>query len=955
MQVRTQLEVPHPVLIKAKSYVEQKSIPFFDFFRDMVFGFVAVADRKGYYPHAIYSDKGELETFCSCKEAKPGELCSHGLALFMRSINWPNERIVLTRKFDNYPLSRFFQTVGRNIYKTDLLTSGNPRLTVPEGVLDTRMLNYLGFGDGSGKQAERDRECLEDAKEIVRTYSELNMMSNGFPSARVLFEESSLYPLCKLLFLLQVHSPLQIRVNLAEDHQVALDIQLAGEPLFHWLMPIDLFTKGLQKDREFWEPLMSFEIQSNSVQLTYRCHFLENNDLEIEPMVCLSDDVHVPLHEVQIANRSLCYHEAMGYFHTQIGLSPFEMQYSQPGTHLISYKKVKKFLVEHRDTLEGMDRSLMDDSLFGEVVVIQFDRIILNLMNFSENAFRFKLEAQLGEHTYSIADLLERFQERGRYINIGGKVFDTTGYDAIYLKPILEAGVGSGVLDMASLFRFLTFFKGRVQVETNELTAEVFERLRDMSTLTPPELADTNLSLRPYQETGYAWLYFLRKHGLGGLLCDQMGLGKTHQGMALLAAAVKENPDARHLVVAPASVLFHWKDKLKTFCPGIRATIYHGTERDADRDLRKYQVLLTSYGTLRNDAERFADHLFDLILFDEIQNLKNSSTKSYRQITQLRGLCRIGLTGTPIENQVFELKALMDLVFPGYMGSNSDFKRYFADPIQTFNKKHARERLHDIVFPFVLRRNKKEVLQELPEKVEDLRLLEFSPYEFDLYKDVATRGRKALTGLVERSPQFMHVFQLIDQLKKVCNHPALYFGNTDYAAYPSTKWDTFTELLQEVMDSGEKLVVFTQFLGMVDIFRRFLTERGIGHAVLTGKTAQKNRETEQRRFQEDPNCRVFVGSILAAGTGIDLTAGSVLIHYDRWWNAAREEQATDRIHRIGQKSNVQIYKFRALETVEDRIDAIIQRKRLLLDDLVGFDDEQLTKRLSLEELLEILG
>nr|WP_243436029.1 DEAD/DEAH box helicase [Acanthopleuribacter pedis] len=468
-----------------------------------------------------------------------------------------------------------------------------------------------------------------------------------------------------------------------------------------------------------------------------------------------------------------------------------------------------------------------------------------------------------------------------------------------------------------------------------------------------PSLDATNLTLRPYQENGYRWLYFLYQNGLGGLLCDQMGLGKTHQGMALLAAVTQAKPESRHLVVAPASVLYHWKDKLNAFCPDLKPRIHHGGDRDVAKALKNAQVIITSYATLRNDAELFGSFAFQVILFDEAQYLKNSATKSFQAISKLRALCKIGLTGTPIENQLSELKALMDLVFPGFLGSSGHFKRHFMDPISNFDNPLAKARLRDIIHPFTLRRNKSEVLIDLPTKSEDRRGYALSEYEKDLYITIKKQGVTRIKTNEARGKQLMHAFQVLDMLKRLCNHPALHFKNTDYAAYPSAKWSAFTELLQEAFDAGEKVVVFTQFLGMIDIFKRYLDDRNIRFACITGQV--KDRGRQQAMFQEDPACRVFLGTIMAAGTGIDLTAASVLFHYDRWWNAAREEQATDRIHRIGQNKAVQIFKFQGIDTVEERIDGIIRRKAKLLEEVVTFDNEQVGKHLSLEELLEVLA
>lgn len=954
MVLNPSVNIPQPISQKGRGYVERKQVLFFDFFRNAAFGFVSVDGKKGYYPQATLDTEGHLETFCNCHETKRGQICSHGFAIFLRLINWPKERKLLSEAFDQYELSRFFQVIGHQHFNWDFRTGENPKFTPPTGVLEPRVLDYLGFGEQTENgRIKRDRTCLKDAKETMRDYSELKMLASGFPSARVLYEESQLYALAKLLFFVEHAAALRYQVTNTNDHQVILTIHLGSTCLFRWQLPIDKFLKGIQKNRAFWEPITSFRVQTSGHPVIYRCNFVENNNLEIEPMIALDTDHYVPLAAVLVPGSHFCYHEKLGYFTTQTGLNAFEMQYAKPGISLVSFKAVKRFLKDHRETLEDLDRSLMDDNLFGEVIAVRFDRLELHLIDFNQPHFIFELRAQLGGYTYEVTELLEKFAEQGRYINIGGKVFDSTGYDAIYLQPILVAAQENQRLTPADLFRFTTFFKDRLDIKTNQLTEDAFARLRDMRPQQAPDLATTNLQLRAYQETGYQWLYFLYQNGLGGLLCDQMGLGKTHQGMALLAAVCSLHPESRQLIVAPASVLYHWKDKLRSFCPGLKALIHHGPDRDTARALRHAQVIITSYATLRNDAQQFGDFGFHLIIFDEAQYLKNSATKSYQEISQLRAHSKIGLTGTPIENHLSELKGLMDLVFPGFLGSSGQFKRHFLDPIQNFDNPLAKHRLQNIIKPFTLRRSKAEVLQELPEKTEDLRSYQLSSYEKDLYLDIKKQALAKIATGDGAGKQVMHLFQVIGLLKRLCDHPALHFNNTDYAAYPSAKWRLFTELLQEALAAGEKVVVFTQFLGMIALFERYLREQNIDFACITGKV--KDRGKQQERFQTDPNCRVFLGTIMAAGTGIDLTAGSVLFHYDRWWNAAREEQATDRIHRIGQEKAVQIFKFCGIDTVEERIAKIIESKAKLLDEVVTFDDENISKHLTLEELLEVLA
>ena len=946
-------KVPAQVFLDAKGYVERKAVPFFDFYRNCAFGFVRVGERKGHFVHLVIKEESDLNASCNCREADRDEVCGHAFALFLKVNNWPQKRDLLYESFEDYRLCRFFKASGRNLYDLHLQASENPRLTLPENVYDDRMLRYWNLIPDDGTLAKRDRKALEVAHNRVRTHSEWAMLEKNFPPSRILFEESSLYPLCKLFYFLERAGSLNVRVTREEDHQVTLRISQGAQTLFQWTMPVEAFLKGIREDWDYWMDRTDFDVRKQGVPLSYRIHFLEDGSLEIEPRVTVAQDLHPSLKEVQISGHSnLCFHEGLGYFRVQTGLSPFEMTYAEPRVSMVGKEEVAPFLKANLATLETMDRSLMDDELFGEVVVEQFDNFQLNLDRFHEKSFHFDLTARLGDQRFQLGQLNELFREKGRYRKLGGKLFDSQGYDGVYLKSLCEGSAKGEDLSVGDLFRLMAFFRERLNVDVTEWSQAIFEQLKNFDAPNLPDLSHTKLNLRDYQKLGYEWLYFLRTFGLGGLLCDQMGLGKTHQGMALLAAAARENPDGKSLVVAPTSVLFHWKEKLADFCPDLKAVIHHGYARDGQRALEQHQIVISSYGIVRNDLGIFRERAFDLVIFDEIQFLKNKDTKAYKSLSQLYADCKIGLTGTPIENQIGELKNLMDLILPGYLGSDSHFKRYFTDPILKLNHGPTKEKMKALVHPFTLRRSKSEVLTELPEKIEDLRSFALGEYEWELYKKTKGEGKKHIYNQDGDTPGLMHVFQLIGKLKMICNHPALFFGNDDYAAYPSTKWEMFTELLHEALDSGEKVVVFSQYLGMIRMFRRYLEHHQVGHAVITGET--KDRAGEQQRFMKDPQCRVFLGSLRASGVGIDLTSASILIHYDRWWNSAREEQATDRVHRIGQDKTVQVYKFKALETVEERIDRIIHEKRALLEDVVGFDSENISKTFTLDELLEIL-
>lgn len=493
-------------------------------------------------------------------------------------------------------------------------------------------------------------------------------------------------------------------------------------------------------------------------------------------------------------------------------------------------------------------------------------------------------------------------------------------------------------------------------------SAALLDDLTQLHTPEQPDIGGLLSHLRPYQEVGVQWLWFLYRHRLSGLLCDDMGLGKTHQAMALLASIANlyrsyaEGSHYHFLIVCPTSVIYHWQEKLHQFLPGLRVCTFYGTKRSLDAFHQQYDILLTSYGILRNERDLLAKVPFEVAIFDEIQIAKNQFSRVYAALNRIKAQMKVGLTGTPIENHLRELKSLFDITLPSYMPGEHDYREFFIKPIEKEHDFKRKALLNRLIRPFVLRRKKEDVLKELPEKIEEIAYCDLMPSQQKLYTEVLQQRRHHLLEELcndKTSVPYLHIFALLSSLKQICDHPAVYLKiPADYQQYSSGKWELFLELLREARESQQKVVIFSQYLGMLDIIQSYLEEQKIGFAALRGAT--QNRKQQLQLFNQDPNCEVFVGSLQAAGLGIDLTAGSVVIHYDRWWNAARENQATDRVHRIGQTRGVQVFKLVTKGTFEEKIDAMILRKGKLMEDVVGVDDQNVLKTFSRDELIQLL-
>lgn len=572
-----------------------------------------------------------------------------------------------------------------------------------------------------------------------------------------------------------------------------------------------------------------------------------------------------------------------------------------------------------------------------------------------------------GNTNLSLTKILRAKAEGRRYIETADGWMDAQSPEFEGLEILLESSESVGQeadkdrmkISRLDLLRLQAAATQELIIEGQKSLANRLDRLLNFKPSTPfPEIVGMVSKLRTYQRLGSEWISFLYENGFGGLLCDDMGLGKTHEVMAFMLYLRKHRRIKKpFLVVCPTTVLSHWYEKIRDYAPGLKAVTYHGGQRDLDNALETGDVLLTSYGILRRDIRSLKKRAFGLVVFDEIQHIKNRFTQSYVAATRIRTRMKLGLTGTPIENTLAELKALMDLVIPGYLGRDEAFKARYIDTIEPNLRSPRRLELSRLISPFTLRRLKATVLNELPPKIEDIRTCRLSEDQVKLYRDaVGNRGQELIRLLRKRheSVPYIHIFALLTLLKQICNHPAtVAAGRKDYDQFQSGKWELFKELLAESLDSGQKIVVYSQYLNMIRIMEKHLTENEVDFATLTG--ASRNRGKIISRFNNDPACRVFVGSLKAGGTGIDLVAASVVIHYDRWWNAAREDQATDRVHRIGQKRGVQVFKLVTEGTLEEKISAIIEKKKSLMNGVVREDDPGLLKTFSRQQLIELLA
>jgi superfamily II DNA or RNA helicase len=461
----------------------------------------------------------------------------------------------------------------------------------------------------------------------------------------------------------------------------------------------------------------------------------------------------------------------------------------------------------------------------------------------------------------------------------------------------------------------------------------------------PPGLRS---ELRPYQRDGVGWLWNRYLAGVGALLADDMGLGKTHQVMGLLCLVHDVQRSEGLLVVCPRGVLEHWHTLLERYAPDLEVHIYHGPGRSL-AEIEGGVVVLTTYDILFRSADELQDRIWEVAVFDEAQRIKNSRTKAARAARKIPAAFRIALSGTPLENRLTELWSVVDLVLPGYLGSEREFRTNYRNPTH-----HQLHRLRHRLSVLTLRRIKDQVLADLPDKVEDIRFCRLVAKQRELYESMRELGSQEIADQLKDPAAdipYIHIFALLTRLKQVCDHPVL-VEEVLASSADSGKIEVLDQILDEALEGEHNVVIFSQYVTMIDYLSKHLKKRKVSHLVLTGSTRDRGRIV--RRFNSEQHERVLLASLLAGGVGIDLTGASVVIHYDRWWNPAKENQATDRVHRIGQKRFVQVFKLVTRDTVEERIDELIRSKLELMDRVVA-PTEDVLRSFDRRDLAALLG
>jgi len=568
------------------------------------------------------------------------------------------------------------------------------------------------------------------------------------------------------------------------------------------------------------------------------------------------------------------------------------------------------------------------------------------------------VEIAFGDQTISIIEVKKALAQKQNFVKLGDGSVGLLPEE--WLKKyslLLKVGETKGNKVRLKKLHFSVLDELLSEVDEDEVLDELEQKkdkltnilTNDYALIEPPE--HLTATLRPYQLAGFQWLVFLHESGWGGILADDMGLGKTVQTLTFFQYYKNLHPEAKFMVVCPTTLMYNWENEIKKFTPNLTHIIHHGPKRGANHaTFDQFDIIITTYGTMRSDIKFFKEIPFDYVVLDESQSIKNPQSQVAKASLLLSAKNRLALSGTPVQNNTFDLYAQMNFLNPGMLGSREFFMNEFATPIDKFREDEVKQQLKKLTYPFMLRRTKEQVAKDLPEKTETILYCEMGAEQRKIYDAYRNMYRSQILGMIdergmERSQ--MHILQGLTKLRQICDSPAILNEEEKFHNY-SIKLDELSrEIIENVGD--HKVLVFSQFLGMLGLIRKKLEEEGISYVYFDGSTTSTERERAIQEFQNNHECRVFLISLKAGGIGLNLTAADYVYIVDPWWNPAVEQQAIDRTHRIGQTKNIFAYRLICKETIEEKMLLLQEHKRTLATDLVG-DDSAMLKRLTQDDI-----
>ena len=693
----------------------------------------------------------------------------------------------------------------------------------------------------------------------------------------------------------------------------------------------------------------------------------ESNYITAELKFCYGDTEFNPIDEnkdLKIARNAIKETECLN----QLRKTGFMLDGQNKRFILVSDEAIYNFLTEDIELYMQKFEVMVTDNFkskkikeprIGNIgVKIENNLLVINLenINYDKN---------------EIKEILQRYALKKKYYRLkDGSFIDLESNENIEFLNNLESGLGISYEDIENgtislpIYRSMYMEKILNNLDKSKIKKE--ESYVDFIKDTSKEKENTTLTLpkslkgdlREYQKNGFQWLQMLEKYELGGILADDMGLGKTIQVITLILKYKEEQKEKLpSIVIAPSSLTLNWKNEIQKFAPTLETIVINGSleqRKKKIKDIKKYDLIITSYDLLKRDLELYEkeDITFKYAIADEAQYIKNSNTQNAKALKSIKAETRYALTGTPIENSLAELWSIFDYIMPGYLFKYKKFKQLYEVPIVKDNDMYSMKKLKMLIEPFILRRTKKEVLTELPEKTITILNNEMEDEQQKIYLSYLAKAKQEAMQEIEINgveKSHIKILALLTRLRQICCHPSLFLE--DYNQ-DSSKLKQCIEIIKEGIEAGHKILLFSGYTSMFDIIEKELLKEDINYYKLTGKTNVNERVELVEDFNQNENVKVFLISLKAGGTGLNLTGADMVIHYDPWWNISAENQATDRAYRIGQKNNVQVYKLITKNSIEEKIYELQEKKSKLIDNVLNTETTFINK-LSKDEIMKL--
>ncbi|MCD4796953.1 MAG: DEAD/DEAH box helicase family protein [Candidatus Cloacimonetes bacterium] len=724
---------------------------------------------------------------------------------------------------------------------------------------------------------------------------------------------------------------------------------------------------------DFDEDIEIPEVYHNTPIITYDLN-KDKNRILMKGFLDYADGVVIPMSAVRFPVELVRFDQdgkvSWFYIPPQIKYQIFNFIEKLPESKTSQLEKNSQLIFEGEENIENLKKAVFEfadpawsinlsEELKNEFVYkVKLQPVIRTRSSGKVNWFEYEVEYNFKDISFSHEEIKKFFKTKEKFLKLKDGRFlffeNTIAFNEIekLLKKstkISSAGYKLSIYNLPYVYQLHTVNNG-IKIfgdkYLEEMYTSIIKRKLIHRTILPNIL---NAVMRSYQKAGHHWLIMLQSYGLAGILADDMGLGKTVQAISILSVLPS---DSCSMVICPKTLLYNWAAEIEKFNPGLSYILYEGTqdERKEILENRKVNILFASYSIIQNDIEQLSQIEFDYIILDEAQHIKNAAALRTKSVKKLNSKYKMSLSGTPIENNALELWSIFDFLMPGYLPSMRSFKNEYLDTIKS--KKESQDKLKMLVSPFILRRKKKDVLIELPDKQEQIAYCKLSQAQEKMYLQILENVKEKFSISNNNiGSNYIHILAALTKLRQICNHPALIDGKIKHKIEFSGKLELLNEIVIDAVENGKKLLIFSQFVQMLKLLREVLKKAKIRFEYMDGST--RNRQKIIENFNNNNSIRAFLISLKTGGFGLNLTAADTVIIVDPWWNPMGENQAIDRAHRIGQTKKVMVYKMITKGTIEEKIQVLQQNKTEMFENIID-DGQNVIKNMDVEQLRKLL-